>query len=306
MDVPQTRVAVTGSFGYSGKYITRRLLQTEHQVLTLTGNPHRPNPFGEKVKAVPFHFDQPEKLTASLKGVTTLYNTYWVRFDHGRATYDRAVENTRILVRAAAHAGVRRIVHVSITNPSERSPLPYFHGKALLEADVRRSGMSYAILRPTVIFGAEDILINNIAYLLRRFPVFAIPGDGSYRLQPVFVEDMAEIAVRAGDGSENFTLDVVGPKIFTFTELVKALKLKVGSRARLVHLAPGLALTLARLLGVFLRDVVLTREEVSGLMADLLISADPPTGHTSLLGWLDQNRDTVGAHYASELGRHYR
>ena len=244
------RIAVTGAFGYTGKYITRRLLAQGKQVITLTGHPERPNEFKGRVEAFPFNFEKPEALTASLLGVETLYNTYWVRFDHGESTFERAVANTRVLINCAQAAGVRRLVHVSISNPSIDSPLPYFRGKALLEEAIQQSGFSYAILRPTVIFGREDVLINNIAYLLRRFPVFAVPGSGDYRLQPVFVEDMANLAVQAGQGDNNLTLDVVGPEIFTFDELVGLIARALGSRRRLIHLPPGLALALSRLVGI--------------------------------------------------------
>jgi uncharacterized protein YbjT (DUF2867 family) len=129
------------------------------------------------------------------------------------------VENTRILVQAAARAGVRRIVHISITNPSADSPLPYFWGKAANEKSVIESGMSYAILRPTVLFGKEDVLINNIAWILRRFPLFALPGDGSYRLQPVYVDDLSSLAVTVS--GENLIWNAVGPENFTFREMVE-------------------------------------------------------------------------------------
>lgn len=296
---------VTGAFGYTGKYITRRLLAEGHQVVTLTGHPDRHNPFGDRVRAVPFNFDRPDELARSLQGATTLYNTYWVRFSHGDTTFEQAVANTKTLIDAAAVAGVRRIVHVSITNPSLDSPLPYFRGKAVLEEAIVRSGLSYAIIRPTVIFGVEDILINNIAWLLRRFPVFAVPGSGDYRLQPIFVEDMAELAVRSGQQSENVIVDAVGPEVFTFDELVRLIAAKVGSRTWLIHVSPQLALTLARLISPLVRDVVLTQEEVDGLMANLLISQDPPTGQTRLSDWLSQDGRQVGSRYASELARHY-
>ena len=297
--------AVTGAFGYTGKYMARRLLATGQQVLTLTGHPGRPSPFGTRVKAVPFNFDRPDLLEASLQGVDTLYNTYWVRFPHGEVTYDSAVKNTLILLQAARAAGVRRMVHVSITNPDPKSPLPYFRGKAVLEEAIRQSGISYAILRPTVIFGTEDILINNIAYLLRHYPVFAIPGKGDYRLQPIFVEDMAELAVQVGASTENMTLDVVGPETFTFEEMVRLLATHVGSSARLVHLPAGLALFLSQLLGLVLGDVVLTDAEVEGLTTGLLVSSNPPTGKVRLSEWLAQNHKQIGVQYASELKRHY-
>ncbi len=303
--MPELNV-VTGAFGYTGKYITRRLLAMGRRVKTLTGHPNRPNPFGEQVSVAPFNFDHPDELVKSLRGATTLYNTYWVRFPHGAVTFDTAVENTQTLIRAAKEAGLRRIVHVSITNASSDSPLPYFRGKGRLEEAVMESGLSYAIIRPTVIFGAEDILINNIAWLLRRFPVFAVPGTGDYRLQPIFVEDMAEIVVRAGQQDENLVIDAVGPEVFTFNELVRLIAGTVSSRARIVHVPPGLALFLSRLIGYIVQDVVLTRDEVAGLMAGLLVSEQPPTGHTRLSDWLAENANRVGAKYASELNRHYR
>ncbi|MGH2581061.1 MAG: SDR family oxidoreductase, partial [Actinomycetota bacterium] len=189
---------VTGAFGYTGRYITARLLESGRSVRTLTGHPNRPNPFGDRVAVAAFDFEDRRKLAGHLRGATTLYNTYWVRFPRGDVTFERAVAISETLIHAARDAGVRRIVHVSITNPSEDSPFPYFRGKATVERMIRDSGLGYAIVRPTVIFGREDILINNIAYILRRVPIFGIPGSGSYRLRPVSVEDVADICVRSG------------------------------------------------------------------------------------------------------------
>jgi NADH dehydrogenase len=299
------KIAVTGSYSYSGKYITRRVLAQGHVVITLTAHPDRPDPFNGSVKAFPLDFDA-AGMAHSLAGVDTLYNTYWVRFDHGQNTQARAVENTACLVQAAKSAGVRRIVHISITNPSADSPLPYFHGKALNEQVVCESGLSYAILRPTVLFGAEDILINNIAYLLRRFPVFALPGDGSYRLQPVFVDDLAKLAVQAGALNENLLWDAVGPDIFSFKEMVRLVGECIGHPRPLLEIHPALALAASRVISAFVGDVVLTRDEVDGLTAGLLVSAQPARAHTGLAGWLRANKALIGTKYASELKRHYQ
>jgi NADH dehydrogenase len=297
---------ITGAFSYTGKYITRRLLAMGKQVRTLTGHPNNPNPFGDAVKVFPFDFDQPQQLVKSLQGATTLYNTYWIRFAHGSMTFDKAVEQTKILIRAAEEAGVQRIVHVSITNPAETSRLPYFRGKAILEQTILHSTLSYSIIRPTVIFGDEDILINNIAWLLRRFPVFPLFGSGQYRLQPIYVEDMADIVVNAGQHNNNQIIDAVGPDIFTFEELVRLIARKLHRRVIITHVRPELAFSMAKLIEPVVGDVLITRDEVTGLMADLLISQNPPTGHTRLSTWLDDHIDTVGKQYASELNRHYR
>jgi NADH dehydrogenase len=297
---------VTGAFGYTGRYIAQRLLSMGQRVKTLTGHPHRPNPFGEHVKAAPLDFDDPVGLARSLEGADTLYNTYWVRFPRGQVTFERAVENSRALIRAAENAGVRKFVHISITNASSSSHLPYFRGKGLVEEAIRSSRLSWAIIRPTVIFGKEDVLINNIAWALRRFPAFVVYGSGDYRLQPVFVEDVAHIAVSAAHDDGNVVIDAAGPETHTFEGLVRLIGSKTGSGARLVHLRPGLSLALTRLVGYLVNDVVLTRDEVEGLMASLLVSREPPTGKTRLSRWLEQNAGHLGKRYVSELRRHYQ
>jgi len=238
--------------------------------------------------------------------VEVLVNTYWVRFDKDQNTQPRAVENTRKLVNAARAAGVKRIVHISITNPSAESPLPYFWGKAANEKAVIDSGLSYGILRPTVLVGDEDILINNIAYLLRRFPFFLLPGDGSYRLQPVHVDDVAALAVEAVYSQDDYIVDAVGPDIFTFKEMVQLIGEKVGARRPLISFQPGLALLAAQFISLFVKDTVLTPEEVDGLMAGLLVSKDPPLGRIRLSDWLEANKNKVGKKYASEIRRHYQ
>lgn len=299
------KIAVTGAFSYSGKYITRRLLARGEQVITLTGHPNRPDPFEGKVQAYPLNFENETELVSSLSGVHTFFNTYWVRFDRNENTQPRAVENTRVLVRAAVKAGVQRIVHISITNPSPDSDLPYFWGKAANEQTVIESGIPYAILRPTVLFGTEDILINNIAWLLRRFPIFAIPGNGQYCLQPVYVDDLASLAVDVGYAQGNTIWDAVGPDIFTFEEMVRLIGQTLGLRRGLIHVPPKLALTTAQLLSLFVGDVMLTPEEVEGLMVGLLVSDQPPRCKTHLVDWLRDNKESVGKRYASEIARHY-
>ena len=300
------KIAVTGAFSYSGKYVARHLLERGEEVITLTGHPNRPDPFGGKVKAFPLDFDDASGLIESLKGADVLVDTYWIRFDHGQNTQPRAVENTRRLINAASRAGVKRIIHISITSPSADSPLPYFCGKAANEKAVIESRMSYAILRPTVLIGAEDILINNIAYLMKRFPFFILPGDGSYRLQPVCVEDLAELVTDAVYRKDNYIIDAVGPDIFTFKEMVSLIGEKISVKRALIPFPPNLALLASQFLSLFLGDVLLTPEEVNGLMADLLVSKEPPLCKTHLADWLEINKDKVGAKYASEIKRHYR
>jgi NADH dehydrogenase len=299
-------VVITGAFSYTGKYATRLLLDGGYQVRTLTFHPNRENPFGARVQIFPYNFGRPDELQQTLRGASTLINTYWVRFPHGESTFEAAVKNTRTLIKTAKDAGVQRIVHVSIANPSIDSPLGYYRGKAQVEEAVMESGLSYAILRPTVIFGVEDILINNIAWFLRRFPVFGIPGDGLYRIQPIYVEDMARLTIDAVEQQQNFVLDAVGPETYTFEELVRVISEEVGRPVPLIHLLTPLAFLSTLITGWSVGDVVLTWEEYRGLMSNLLVSEQPPSGQTRLSQWLADNRDRIGMCYASEVARHYR
>jgi NADH dehydrogenase len=298
-----TLQAVTGAFGYSGKYIARRLLDLGHEVITLTNSPDRPDPFAGRVKPYPFNFDNPEELTQSLRSVTVLYNTYWVRFNHKLFKHADAVRNTERLFEAAKEANVERIVHVSITNPSEESPLEYFSGKAKLERAVAESGISHVILRPTVLFGNEDILINNIAWILRHLPVFGLFGNGEYRLQPIYVDDFAALAVEQGAKRDNVTIDAIGPETFTYRELVNVIGESIGKKRPIISVPPVVGYLAAWILGKLVGDVIITQQEIKGLMADLLHVDSPPAGTTRLTDWLRENADSLGREYTSELAR---
>jgi len=297
------RIAVTGAYGYSGRYIAQRLLTDGHHVITLTNSPRRENPFGDRVKAFPFHFDQPSRLTESLRDIDALINTYWVRFDHRRFTHLKAVENTKVLFHAAKRAGVRRIVHVSITNPDRHSALPYFSGKAELESELEALGPAYCMLRPAVLFGKEDVLINNIAWMLRHMPMLGVFGDGNYQLQPIYVDDLACAAVNQALASGNQILNAIGPETFTYRQLVTIIRRELGLKRRIISIPPVLGYLAGRLLGFFLRDVPITREEIRGLMENRLYVQDAPLGTTRLSSWIAEHRETLGRKYTSELAR---
>jgi len=295
--------AVTGAFGYSGRYIARRLLNKGHNVITLTNSLHRINPFGEKVQAYPFNFDNPDKLIDILGRVTVLYNTYWVRFNHKKFSHADAVKNTITLFDAAKKAGVKRIVHISITNPSNEFNLEYFSGKAKLEEILKDSGLSYTILRPTVLFGKEDILINNIAWALRRFPVFAVFSNGQYRLQPIYVDDLAELAVEQGENKEDIVINAIGPETFTYKGLIKTIGDIIGKKRPIISVPPAVGYIAGILIGKLVGDVMITRDEITGLMNGLLYVDSPPVGKTKLTEWIKEHRDSLGRRYTSELAR---
>lgn len=294
---------VTGAFGYSGKYIAARLLDKGYRVRTLTNSVNRTNPFAGRIEVAPLNFAHPDALTESLRGASVLYNTYWVRFNHKTFTFADAVKNTQTLFQAAARAGIRRIVHISITNPSKDSPFEYFRGKAVLEQSLMQLGIPYAILRPAVLFGREDILVNNIAWMLRRFPVFGVFGKGNYRLRPIHVDDLADLAVAQAHQNKNAVIDAVGPETFTYRDLVRTIGEIIGKKRRIISIPPALGYLTGWIVGKFVDDVTITRSEIGGLMADLLCTNSPPAGPTRLTDWARQHAASLGIHYASELAR---
>jgi NADH dehydrogenase len=295
---------VTGAFSYSGRFIAEQLLERGRGVRTLTNHPRSDHPLASRIPTYPLNFSDDATLVAALTGTDTLYNTYWVRAPHGSLTHAIAVDNTKRLIDAARRAGVRRIVQTSIANPTA-SASSYYRGKAALEEAVRSSGLSYAIVRPTLLFGGGDVLINNIAWLLRHFPVFAIPGDGRYRLQPMHVMDHAGLLVEVGSQQADVVVDSAGPEIFTFDELVHLIRRAMNVRSLVVHVPPVLAMAGASVAGRMVGDMLLTRDELDDLMHDILVSHEPPRGTTRLTIWLRLHANEVGRNYASEMDRHY-
>ena len=291
---------VTGVYSYTGGFIAQELLRRGRQVRTLSRRPEPGHPLEGKVQEGTLQFAQRERLLRDLSGADTLYNTYWIRYERGGHSYDAAVRNTRTLVEAARDAGIRRVVHISVSNPSESSPFAYFRGKAATEREVRRVWPSAAILRPTLVFGTRDLLLNNIAWILRRFPLFLVPGG---RVQPVAGEDVAELAIGAGEGE---TMDAAGSEVYDFAELVRMVGRAARARARVVRAPATLGLGLTAVANRFLRDVVVTREELDALAAGLLLSNEPPRGRRSFAEWLEASGPQLGTQYVSELARNFR
>ncbi|HET9497152.1 MAG TPA: NAD(P)H-binding protein [Candidatus Limnocylindria bacterium] len=297
--------AVTGAFSFTGRAIARQLLAEGREVVTLVRRPP-PADADPRIRTAPLAFDDPAALAAAFTGVDTFYNTYWIRFERGGLTFEEIIGRTRTLLAAATHAGVRRIVHVSVVNADPDAPTRYFVAKARLDDEVRASGLSHAIVRPTLTFGPGDILVNNLSWVLRRFPLFAIPGNGEYRLQPVHVDDVARIALDAGRQAGDVDVDAAGPDILTFNRFVQLLAEAVGSRTWLFHAPRPVSLLGARALGVLVRDVMLAGDEITELTGSLLVSAQPPAGRIGLATWASAHADELGRRYHSELDRHFR
>jgi uncharacterized protein YbjT (DUF2867 family) len=296
---------VTGAFSYSGAAIAGELSRRDHRVRTLTGHPEKA-PADSEVDCRPLDFAAPAELRQSMAGAHTLYNTYWVRFSRGAVSHEAAVANSRTLFTAAAQAGVQRIVHVSITNPSLSCTDSYFAGKAQVEQALAECGVPYAIARPATLFGGNGVLVNNIAWLLRRLPVFAIGGRGDYRIRGIHVDDLAALCADLGARPGNVVQDAVGPQALTFRQLVEEIRAAVGSRAAIVPVPGALIPVLAGVLNVALRDRLLTADEYASMAAGRADSAAPATGRIAFTDWVREHGDELGRSYANELDRHFR
>lgn len=300
------KVSITGAFSYSGAYIAEAFLDAGWQVRTLTRNPLRPHRLQGKIEALLLNFDQPGEMQNNLAGADVLVNTYWVRFDHGSSTFAQAIKNSATLFSSAHRAGAKRIVHLSVSNAELDAPLPYYAGKAKVEEILKRAGPSYSILRPTLIFGEEELLLNNIAWLLRKLPIFVIPGDGSYRIQPIFVKDLAQLALRESTEKGTRLINAAGPQVLRYSEIIQLLMQAVGSRARIMYSHPRSAILLARLLGLFLNDVLLTQDELDGLIQERLFVGPDHIDGIRFSDWAANNAHLLGSHYSNELSRHHQ
>ena len=296
------RVVITGAFSFTGAAVASELSRRGWTVCSLT-NRRRP-PGADHIASVPLRFES-KHLETVLSAADAFVNTYWLRFPYGGQTFETAVANSKLLIEGATQAGIGRFVHLSVSNAASNSNLGYYRGKAEVEAALRTSRLSYSIVCPTLIVGPRDVLTNNIAWFLRRFPIFPIPDGGNYRLRPLTLGDAGRIVADETESSETAQIDAAGPEIMTFREYVHTVARACGLRRTVVGVPGNLALAALRLVQRFLKDVVLTREELLGLQQEALLSHQSPRAKESVTDWLRQNGETLGRRYANDLDRHF-
>ena len=301
---------VTGAFGYTGRWIAHQLLDEGKRVRTLTNAVGRDDPFDGQVEVHPLDFQNREALVESLRGADVLYNTYWVRYNHHSKQFDHeiATDNCRLIFEAAKEAGVRRVVFFSVAHPEQAPKWSYFRGKVITEKTLRDCGISHAIVRPTVLFGGgRNVLVNNIAWMLRYIPVFGLFGWGNYSIQPIHVRDVARIAIELGAREDDITRDVAGPETFIYKDFIKLIAQSMGVRRLLVPMPAIVAWLAGRAMGLFLRDMIITRAEIRGLMQGLVASEEEPMGEISFSEWVAEKGPELGRHYHNDLEeREYR
>jgi len=223
-----------------------------------------------RVEWVPVDVGRIQDWRPFLEDVDVVLNLAWYRY--GNATrFRHLAEGLERLVEAARVAGTGRFLQVSVPPAPDRleRTLPYLAYKRRVDRAIAASGLSYRIVRPTMLFGAGDRLLGTMLRLMDRYPVFPMFGDGQYHVSPVAASDLARILrlEAAGDGSG--TIDVGGPERYRYCDLTDLMFSYLGKRPRYWHLSPRSSVALAQLVQD-LGSSLLYSYEVEWLLSDLL------------------------------------
>lgn len=273
-------VTVFGGTGYLGRCIVARLAGTGTTVRVAVRHPEKlglgnlPGP-GAVLPALADVRDE-AAVAAAVTGADAVINSVGLYLEQGGATFQAVhVEGAGRVARAAAAAGVSRLVHISGIGAAARSPSAYVRARAAGEAAVRAAFEGAAILRPSVLFGPGDAFFNMLAGLARASPVLPLFGRGDTRLQPVYVDDVAEAAVRAlsGDAALGRTFELGGPKAYSYRDLLTLMLAQIGRRRYLLPLPFALWHGLARVAGGLPRPP-LTRDQVILMEQDNVVDPD--------------------------------
>lgn len=240
-------VLVTGATGFVGRHLVRALLAAGHQVKALVRSPEKAtqilgDPLGDaagRLQTVAGDVLAPASIVQAVAGCDAAVHLVGIIKEKRGATFrDLHVRGTANVLAAATRAGVSRLVHMSALGARDGAQTGYHQTKWEAEELVRNSGLRAVIFRPSIIYGPGDEFVNMLAGLIRRVPVFPVFGDGCYRLQPVWVEDVAYFFTRAleVEGAVGETLEVGGPQRLTYGELVAEIMRVTGRRRPQVHL----------------------------------------------------------------------
>jgi uncharacterized protein YbjT (DUF2867 family) len=262
-------VLVTGATGFVGPHVVHALRAREQPVRALVRDPQRASRLAAwGTELVAGDVTDPTSLRAALAGVDTIVHLVAI-IKGSRADFERVMaQGTRNVVAAAQEAGVRRIVLASALGLDERSKeaVPYFGAKWEMERAVRESGIEHTIFRPSFIFGKDGGVLPTFVRLARFSPVTPIVGPGTQRLQPIWVEDVAEYYARAIDlpAAANRLFEIGGPDAPTWNEFWERLKRVLGARRPSVHL-PFAVLRVQAALTEKLPGAPVTRDQLTML-----------------------------------------
>jgi NADH dehydrogenase len=278
-------VAMTGATGFVGRHVAALLARRGHTVRALVRRAARAGAVaGVVAERVPGDLGDADALAALVRGADAVVHLVGIIVEAGGATFQAVhVEGTARLLAAARAAGVPRFVHMSAVGArDEPAATPYHRTKWHAEELVRRSGLAYAILRPSLISGPESAPIRLLARLHRWSPVVPVFGDGRFPTQPVWVEDVAGAFLRAvEDRAIVGAFELGGPAVLTYAELVRAVGRASGHPRPLVHVPLPLARAAARAFDLLGPAAPLTSDQLQMLLEG---SATPHNAITTVFG----------------------
>lgn len=237
-------VAMTGATGFVGSHVVQKLLRRDHDVRILSRHPETTGWLRDRgVEVVAGDLEDQASLRGLVAAADAVVHLVGIIVEVGAQTYQRVhVEGTSHVVGAAREAGVHRFVHMSALGARPNPEATRYHRtKAAAEDVVRTSGLSHAILRPSLIAGAGSPPLKMMVDMLRLSPVIPIIGDGKYQLQPVDAEDVAEVfAVAVERHDLQGTFDIAGLEPLTYHQMLNQLEQALGVKRRRVAVPVGM------------------------------------------------------------------
>ncbi len=266
------KIFLTGASGYVGNYILRDLVKAGYEVncLIRKGSEKKLRMKGKKIKIFYGDITDSAAVAKAMKGCKAVINLVAIRREHRKQTFENVIfGGTKNCVDAAKKHGIKRFIQMSVLGAKRNAETKFWQAKWEAEEYVRKSDLTYTIFRPSFIFSKEDISINEFARLIKKFPVFPIFGDGEYKSQPVYVEDVSAAfakAIKLRD-VENGIFEVGGPKKYTFNELIATLETLVNKKVVKLNVLLWIAYPIVSLIQ-FLPNAPITMGELKMLTRD--------------------------------------
>lgn len=264
------KLAVTGASGFVGRNLLAALAGSGHDIRALVHTRRPDSAAGERLEYVPADVHDLPSLRKALAGVEVVYHLVGIIVETKKLTFERTVaEGTRNVVRAARDCGVKKIIYVSALGTSATSETKYFQTKWLAEEAIRTSGLDHVILRPSLIYGPGDQSLSRLHRLLKYSPLMPIVGDGRYRLQPIFIDDLVQVLVPAltETGASGRTIEMGGPEAFEFRQMTGIMKKVFNYRRLNIYIPFSLVRAVARVMETFLKPAPVTVDQLMMLRA---------------------------------------
>jgi NADH dehydrogenase len=262
------RIAVAGASGFIGRNLIKALADSGHEVAALYNSRSPSQPFPDAISWLKANIHSVNELTAAFENVQVVYHLVGIIAETRQLTFEKTVVGgTANIIEAARRNSVGKIIYLSALGTSPDAPTKYFQAKWNAEEAVRKSGMEYVILRPSVIFGPEDKFINTLARLIKFSPIVPIIGNGRQMLQPIFVRDLTSIMISALENSRAAykTIEFGGPEKLEFRRLVEIIKNVLNKERVNFYIPNWLAVLMAGILENIMKPSPLTRDQLKML-----------------------------------------